>query len=64
MDSGRDGGGPQGQRPAGGIVAAQTAAPPPDGVPAVEMAPDEDGEAGTGAAAALLRNLQAHAVQA
>jgi hypothetical protein len=45
-----------------GIVATETARSVPDRMVAVEVAADEDAEAGTGAAAGLLGHLQGEAI--
>ena len=60
---GGGGDGREGKGAAGGIVPAQAAPSPPEGVPAIEMAADEDRQAGAGAAAALLRDLQDDAIE-
>ena len=60
---GRYGGWEGGEGAALRIVAAQAAPPPPDGVAAIEVAAHEDWEAGAGAAAALLAELQDHTIQ-
>lgn len=46
-----------------GVVAPETAGAPPHGVASVEMSAHKDAEPGTGAAAALFRDLQADAVE-
>src|SRR5260370_25031754 len=60
--AGTSSGGPFAPGPAGGRKPSQAAGPPPDGMPAVEVAADEHAQAGTTAPAPLLVDLQHHAI--
>src|SRR5258708_676348 len=61
--AGTSSGGPFAPGPAGGRKPPQAAGPPPDGMPAVEVAADEHAQAGTTAPAPLLVDLQHHAIE-
>src|SRR5205814_1550260 len=56
-------GGAAGRAPAAGVIVPEAPPAVPDAVPAVEMAADEHAQALAGAAARLLVDLQAHALE-